>query len=98
MLQITETAARTLKGILSKVTDLEHPCIRFRVTEEGVKIAVDRERPGDTTIKHNGESLIVMNTVTSDRLYDRRLDVEKGRTGLILKQNEGASRDAPPGQ
>jgi Fe-S cluster assembly iron-binding protein IscA len=95
MLSITQPAARKLKALLSKTVTLEEPRIRVALNREGIKLVVDRERPGDTTIKHDGESIIVMDTATSDRLYDFKLDVDEGTNRLILKQNEGRREDAP---
>jgi hypothetical protein len=95
MLSVTQSAGRKLKALLSKTVALDEPRIRVGSSKEGVKLAVDRERPGDTTIKHDGESIIVMDTATSDRLYDFKLDVDEGTNRLILKQNEGRREDAP---
>jgi hypothetical protein len=94
MLSITQPAARKLKALLSKTVTLEEPRIRVGFSEQGIKLTVDRERPGDTTVKHDGESLIAMDTATSDRLYALKLDVKEGTNKFILRQTEKRKEDA----
>ena len=85
MLDITDAAAGVLKTLLARGTEEEEPRIRFGFVEGQLKLAYDKERPGDTTVQHQGESLIVMDSTTSDRLYDRKLDVDEAGNNLVLK-------------
>ena len=84
MLQITDTVAQRLKTALSELDVDQDACFRIGATTEGVKIAVDQERPGDTTVMNEGEVLIVMDTVTSDRLYDRKMEYDKTLQQLVF--------------
>ena len=85
MLQITDSAARTLKSALEKVSEVDEPRFRVGIVEGSVKMAIDQERAGDTTIQHQGEALIVMDTATSDRLHGRKIDFDHETSGLVLK-------------
>jgi Fe-S cluster assembly iron-binding protein IscA len=85
MLQITDSAARTLKHALLNVTEVEDPRFRVGIVEGSVKMAIDQERAGDTIVVHEGEALIVMDTATSDRLHGRQLDLDDETSGLVLK-------------
>ena len=85
MLQITDPAARTLKRSLADVSEMEEPRFRLGIVKRAIKFAVDRERPGDTTVKHRGEALIVMAPATSTRLSDRQLDFDEDRFRLVVR-------------
>jgi Fe-S cluster assembly iron-binding protein IscA len=86
MFQITERAARQLKTALSKAEDPEGACFRVGVTNNQVKLVVDQERPGDTTIEHEGETLIVLDPAAGNVLHNRELDFDDGASGLVLKE------------
>ena len=85
MLQITDSAARTLKDALANVTEVEDPRFRMGIVEGSVKMAIDQQRAGDTTVEHEGEAIIVMDTATSDRLDGRKLDFDRDTSSLVLK-------------
>jgi Fe-S cluster assembly iron-binding protein IscA len=85
MLQITDAAARTLKNALENVSEVNEPRFRVGIVEGSVKMAVDQERTGDTTVEHAGETLIVMDTATSDRLDGRKLDFDRDTSSLVLR-------------
>lgn len=85
MLAMTDAAAGALKMLLAKETEEDDPRIRFGFVEGELKLGYDKERPGDTTVEHNGEPLVVMDSSTSDRLYDRKLDLADGGDKLVLK-------------
>jgi len=90
MLQITKPAGDTIQQVLSSVTEVEDPRVRIGATAEGVKMAIDKERPGDTVVEHEGEAVIVMDSATSDRLLDRRLDVDTNTSQFVFKGAEGS--------
>jgi Fe-S cluster assembly iron-binding protein IscA len=85
MLTLTPSAAQLLKNALSKAEDVEKPRVRLGIVQGHVKLAMDRERPGDATVEHEDESLIVMDPPTSKRLGDRKLDVDESTRGLVLR-------------
>lgn len=85
MLELTDAAAVVVQGMLEGATEQEKPRLRFGVIEGELKAALDEERPGDTTIKHASNPLIVMDRVTADRLHGRKLDVDESGESLVLK-------------
>jgi Fe-S cluster assembly iron-binding protein IscA len=88
MFQITERAARRLKAALSKAEDAENACFRVGVKDRAVELVVDQQRPGDTTIEHEGEALLVLDPMAGDRLYNRKLDLEEQTSNLVLREVE----------
>ena len=85
MLELTEAAAVVVKGLLEGATEQEEPRLRFGVIDGDLKAALDEERPGDTTIEHRSNPLIVMDRATADRLHGRKLDVDESGESLVLK-------------
>lgn len=88
MFQITDRAARQLKAALSKAEDAENACFRIGVKDNQVKLVVDQQRPGDTAIEHEGETLLVLDSAAGSLLYNRKLDFEEHVSGLVLKEAE----------
>ena len=58
MFQISDRAARILKTALSKAEVSDNACFRIGVVDKKVNLAIDEERPGDTTVEHEGEPLV----------------------------------------
>jgi Fe-S cluster assembly iron-binding protein IscA len=85
MLEITESAAEQLRRQLSNVPEPDMPRVRLGVIKGTVKMAIDRERPGDTTVNHEGDALVVMDPATSHQLHQRKLDVDEATSALVLK-------------
>ena len=88
MFQITDRAAQALKAALSKSDVPESACFRIGVSNNKVKFSVDEERPGDATVKHKGELLVVLDPAAGNLLYDRILDFGDKTPGLVLKEAE----------
>ena len=88
MFQITDRAARVLKTALSKADVPESACYRIRVADNRVNFSVDEERPGDATVEHEGELLVVLDSAAGNLLYDRILDFGDKASGLVLKEAE----------
>ena len=84
MLQITDRAAQRLKTTLSELELDENACFRLGVTQEGVKIVIDQERPGDTTVNYEGEVLLVMDPASADRFYGRTMDYDEEAAQLVF--------------
>ena len=84
MLRITDKAAQRLKGALSELDVSEDACFRLGMTEEGVKIVIDQERPGDTSVEYEEEALVVMDSVTADHLHGRELDYNETTGQLVF--------------
>ena len=85
MLRITDSAAEEIKRQLSKATGQAEPRVRLGIIKGTVKMAVDQERAGDTTVNHEGNKLIVMDPATSHQLDERELDVDEATSALVIK-------------
>jgi len=85
MLELTDAAAGVVKDLLATSEDQEQPRLRFGVVEGELRAAIDEERPGDITVKHQGDPLIVMDRTTTDRLFGRKLDVDEAGGSFVLK-------------
>lgn len=93
MLRVSDAAASILRRNIERAHHVDTPRIRLGVVGDDVKMAIDRERPGDTTVGHRGQSLIVMDTVTSQRLARRRLDVDDVTRRLFLVEDVQRAED-----
>ena len=88
MFQVTDQAAKQLKTVLSKSEVSDSACFRIGIADNQVQLAVDEERPGDTTINYEGEALVVLDSKVGDALHNRELDFGAEATGLVLKEAE----------
>lgn len=86
MFQVTDRAAQQPKTAFSKAEGTENACFRIGVADNQVKLVVDQERPGDTTIEHEGETLVVLDPKAGNLLYNRELDFDNESSGLALKE------------
>ena len=86
MFKVTDRAAQQLKTALSKAEDTESACFRIGVADSKVQLTVDEERPGDTAITHEKETLVVLDPTAGKLLYDRELDFDNEASGLVLKE------------
>lgn len=86
MFQLTDRAAQRMKAALSEVENSEGVCFRLGVTEDKLRMVVDQERPGDTTVEHEGEVVLVMDSVAAGRLDNHKLDFEEDTSSLVLRE------------
>jgi Fe-S cluster assembly iron-binding protein IscA len=86
MFQVTDRAAQQLKTALTKAEDTESACFRIGVADNEVQLVVDQERPGDTTIEHEGKTLVVLDPTAGNLLSNRELDFDNEASGLVLKE------------
>jgi Fe-S cluster assembly iron-binding protein IscA len=84
MFQLTDKAAVHLKSTLVGLDLIEAACFRMGVTEEGVKLVVDQEREGDTTIKYDDEVLVVIDAMAADRLDGHTMDLDEATEQLVV--------------
>lgn len=83
MFQVTERAGEQLKRIISQQNMEENACLRIGATEEGLRMIVDQERLGDKWVEHDGESLLLMDSATADRLCGRRMDYDETTEQMV---------------
>ncbi|MFQ5791303.1 MAG: hypothetical protein ACE5JI_12600 [Acidobacteriota bacterium] len=84
MLQLTEKAAVRLKSALLELHPDEGACFRLGVTQEGVRMVVDQERPGDTTVKYGDEVLLVIDPTSAGRFEGHTLDFDEAAKQLVF--------------
>ena len=77
MLQLTEKAAARLESTLAELELEQGDCFRLGLTEEGIKLAVDQERPGDATIEHGGSVLLVIDAVSAGQFEGHVMDFDE---------------------
>jgi len=84
MLQLTESVAARLKSTLSKLDLHEGACFRLGLSEKGVTVEIDQERPGDSTVKYEEEVLIVIDSVATDRFEGHTMDYDEDTRQLVF--------------
>jgi Fe-S cluster assembly iron-binding protein IscA len=84
MLQITDAAAEQLSEVLADLDTREDVCLRISETQEGIRMVLDQQRPGDATIKNDDETLLVMDAVIADRLDGRTMDFNERTAQLVF--------------
>ena len=84
MLQLTEKAAVRLKSALSELHPDEGACFRLGLTKEGVRIVVDQERAGDTTVKSGDDVLLVIEAALVDRFEGHTMDFDETANQLVF--------------
>lgn len=84
MLQLTDKAAVRLKSALSELHPDEDVCFRLGMAEEEVKLVVDQERPGDTTVKYGDDVLLVMDAISAGRFEGHTMDFNEATKQLVL--------------
>jgi Fe-S cluster assembly iron-binding protein IscA len=77
MLEITPTAAERLQAALAEASEAENACIRIVVAASGVELTIDEQREGDATLKHEGNVLVVLDSVAAESLEDRKIDYDQ---------------------
>jgi Fe-S cluster assembly iron-binding protein IscA len=85
MFQLTESAARTLQAALANKECAEDACFRIGASEGQLRIGLDQQRPGDATIEHEGQIVLVVDSETSEALAGRQLDVDETTSQLVLR-------------
>ena len=84
MFQVTERAAEQLKRIISQRDATQNTCLRLGLTQEGLRMMADEERPGDRFLEHDGEPLFLMDSVTADLLFERKMDYDETAEQLVF--------------
>jgi Fe-S cluster assembly iron-binding protein IscA len=84
MLQVTDRAAVRLKSALSELHPDEGACFRLGLGEEGVKLVVDQERPGDSTVKYGDEVLLVIDATSAGRFEGHTMDFDEAAKQLVF--------------
>ena len=84
MFQLTDKAAVHLKSALSELDLDEDACFRLGVIEEGVRLAVDQERPGDTAVKYGDDVLLAVDATSAGHLDGHTMDFNEAAKQLVF--------------
>ena len=84
MLQVTDTAAEHLRKVLADLDTRDDVCLRLSETQEGARVVLDQQRPGDAIVKKGDEALLVMDAATADRLDGRTVDLGESTRQLVF--------------
>jgi len=84
MLQVTDTAAEHLRKVLADLDTRDDVCLRLSETQEGLRVVLDQQRPGDAIVKKGDEALLVMDAATADRLDGRTMDFGESTRQLVF--------------
>jgi len=84
MLQVTDRAALRLKSALTELHPEEGACFRLGLTETGVKLVVDQERPGDSMVTHGNDVLLVIDAGSADHFEGHTMDFDEATKQLVF--------------
>ncbi len=85
MLTVTPAARERLTRKLLRKKAGEDEAMRVTPKAGGWKLAVDRARPADTAITHEGRTLLLLDKETSQAMTNVTLDVKDTSAGPRLK-------------
>ncbi len=84
MFEITDTAAQRLRKVLADVNAREEVCLRLGETQEGLRMVLDQQRPGDVAVTRDEEVLLVIDAATAGRLDGRTMDFDESTEQLVV--------------
>lgn len=83
MLEITDTAAEQLRAAIPESGASERR-LRVLLRENCLEVIPDEPRPGDVTLDHEDEALLVMDRETADRLSGHKLVYDEKVARLVF--------------
>ena len=85
MIGVTDRAKQELKNILDDNTDDQESGLRLVTNEQGqIGIAIDKERPGDNVVEHNGSKVLLVEEALASQLVGITIDIENAPEGPRL--------------
>ena len=94
MLTLTEAAGAHLADILA---DEEYPddiAVRFVCAESGHSLVLDSKKVGDSTLEHEGRTVLLLDQTAVELLDGETVDVKKTDTGgklFLAKKGAGSA-------
>jgi len=84
MLSLTHAARQHIADTLSKAAEGE--VLRISSSPEGIRIAIDRVRIGDTTFNESGKCILAIDQMVLRSVTGKTLDLETedGKAALVL--------------
>jgi hypothetical protein len=91
MLIVSYDAGELLEQILSTGDDRDDMVIRVTSTDAGLELTIGTVQPGDETFAHAERTVLVIDAQTSERLANKKLNVEiiDDEPELILVDQQG---------
>ncbi len=87
MLTVTYSAAEHLAYTLSEHEVRDEVVLQVKFTKGGVEMQPDKMRPGDETVDHNGNVVLVLDQPTAQMLGDKTIDLMTDDDGSHLTLN-----------
>lgn len=84
MLTMTEAAGGYLNEVLDKSNAPAEAAVRLSVEAEGLRAAIDAQRPGDAVFDHEGRKVLLLDEHASEALSERTLDLQPTPDGARL--------------
>jgi Fe-S cluster assembly iron-binding protein IscA len=84
MFTMTDAAGAHLADLLEEAEVPEDVAIRFVVEEEELTLRLDKERPGDESLSHEGKTVLLLDDQMSPMLSDKTLDIAPSDEGPKL--------------
>lgn len=84
MLSLTPAAGEHLLKLLDEAGAPQDAAARFVASPEGLTLHLDKQRPGDDAVAHDGRTVLLMDEQVSELLEERTLDLEEAEDGLSL--------------
>src|SRR5690606_23860594 len=81
VMTLTEAAATQLERVRDSANLPEQTCFRIAADNGDLNLQWDQERPGDTTLCHNGKKILVLDQDVASRLEDKTLDARHTEHG-----------------
>ena len=103
MLTLTEAAGAHLAGILDNRDYPDGMAVRFAYRDPDVSIAVDNKKPGDSTVEHQGRTVLLLDQNVADFLANEtdlpaKSFKRKIHNRNIVEQNASVRRIKEPRQ
>ena len=83
MENITESAGQKLQQTLDEVNAPEDRRIRLSISEEGGRLTLDQQRPGDQVFQHDEREVLLIGPDVAERTTGRTLDFDGGQFRFV---------------
>ena len=84
MLVVSDSVTTYFSDWLREVDAPESACVRLILQRDGVEIAVDEVRPGDTCFESGDRTVLVLDSQVATLLENKSLDIRESDDGPQL--------------
>ncbi|MHC5023233.1 MAG: hypothetical protein ACYTGG_04895 [Planctomycetota bacterium] len=84
MFTVTDAAAEHLSDLLEQAEAPADVAVRFVLSDEGLGLELDNEKPGDATFNHETRVVLLLDEMIVALLDNRTLDLEDDEDGAAL--------------